>query len=170
MLALPFYYLVFGGTAFGIGLLAYRLWDRGETNLRTEVISDPDWLFKKARQEPNTNQSLYEFSVQYIAVLKGVFAAPSASKLERLSKLFAAPQNSDDQLWKDMSLRLDEAYNSYSLEYVALIETIATHSQNPSQLYAAHRLATCIGGSSRKLISLGKAIAQNPILTGSLKQ
>lgn len=84
--------------------------------------------------------------------------------------MIAAPQNSDDQLWRDMSLRLNDAYNSYSIEYIALIETIAKHSQNVNQLYAACQLATSFPDAPTKLVGLAEKVSASPMMVAAASQ
>lgn len=161
------YYGIYGGLAFLFGLFIFKYWDKKQSSEAVNIIQAPEWLIKTRNHTPNTNQTLYEFSVQYIAVLKGVFAAPTARKMQQLNSILANAQNSDDQLWRDMSLRLNETYNSYSIEYITLIETIAQHSQDVNQLYAASQLATRFPDAPAKLLGLAEKIAASPMMVAS---
>ena len=165
-------YVVYGGMAFSLGLLLYKLWDRAESGKATVIIRIPTWLEPIATNETISTkfstQDLYTFSKQYITTLRAVFADPSPAKLKRMSAILAAPQNLHEQLWSDMSLRLAEAYASYPLEYVALLETVAHCSENVTQQYAAYRLASCLPARSDKLVRLADSLARSQFVTSAM--
>lgn len=124
----------------------FKLWDRKQSKQSASVFNDLDWLQPSTGGASATNaisaQEIYNFSNQYIELLKGAFASPSPLKLKRLNEALAAPHNLYDQLWRDMAVRLSMTYDSYKIEYTALIDILAKNAEDPVQLYAGLRLAT----------------------------
>jgi hypothetical protein len=129
------------------------------------ALRDPAWITpveEADTPEPLTAQTSFDFAASYAATLKGALASPTPAKLERLNALLASPHNLEDLLWRDMPMRLREAFRSYGREYTALLETVAEHSKNPVQLYAAFRLAICLPDAPQKVRDLGMKLGENP--------
>lgn len=148
--------------AMACGFLLYKLWDRGQSNKTLDAFQDYDWLAepidKRQKQEELSAQEIYDFSGQYLTVLKGAFASPTPAKFQQLSETLSAPHNLHDQLWRDMAVRLSATYDSYKIEYVALIDFLAKNAEDPVQLYAGLRLAIGFPEASSKLKRLAKKI------------
>ncbi|WP_262689382.1 hypothetical protein [Kordiimonas aestuarii] len=166
-------YAIYGSMLFCFGILLYKLWDRVQSDKATAKIRSPEWLEQIEHDEETapptfSQQEIYTFSQRYISVIRSVFASPTPSKLQQLNGLLAASQNLSDQLWKDMSVRLTQAHLSYPLEYAALIETVASCSNNPIQQYAAYRLATSFPDGANKFSHLAKSIAASPLTQAAM--
>jgi hypothetical protein len=173
MLALIFYYVLFGSIAMALGILMFKFWDRKKSNQSTSVFHDLDWLKPSveaalADKELST-QEIYDFSDHYIATLKGAFASPTAVKLERLNGVLMAPHNLHDQLWRDMAVRLSATYDSYKIEYGTLIGILAEDAEDPVQLYAGLRLATGFPEASTKLKRLATDIQNSDKIKPALR-
>ncbi len=57
-----------------------------------------------------------------------------------------------------MAVRLSMTYDSYKIEYTALVNILAKNAEDPVQLYAGLRLATGFPEASAKLNRLAKEI------------
>lgn len=173
MLALIFYYLVFGAIAMAMGIALFKRWDRRQSDLALNAFLEHDWLKhpSKSTQEQRelSAQEIYDFSDKYIATLKAAFASPTPLKLQRLNEVLAAPHNLHDQLWRDMAIRLSEVYDSYKIEYVALLTFVAENSENSTQLYASLRLATGFPEASTKLQRLATNIENSSEIEPALR-
>jgi|GEM_PF-1653390 len=167
------YYVIYGLIAFALGYLVFWLWDRKQSSPIMAAIREADWLKpieSTGTPEPLSPQASFDYAASFGAALKGVFAHPTPAKLERLNALLASPHNLEDQLWRDMPMRLREAFRSYGREYSALVETIADHSENPVQLYTAYRLAICLPEAPQRIRDIGLALASDPAVKSAVRQ
>ncbi|SDE04025.1 hypothetical protein [Kordiimonas lacus] len=158
-------YVVYGLIAFALGWLLFWIWDRKQSSPIMAALRDPAWITpveEADTPEPLTAQASFDYAASYAATLKGALAAPTPAKLDRLNILLASPRNLEDQLWRDMPMRLREAFRNYGREYSALLETVADHSENPVQRYAAYRLAICLPDAPQDIRDLGLALAIDP--------
>ncbi|MCJ9430709.1 hypothetical protein [Kordiimonas marina] len=158
-------YFIFGTVAIVFGYLLFKLWDRLESKKSTRVIKDPTWLAPedgtpaeaRAGAEAKTSfdhQEIYNFSDAFIGTLKGALAAPSSARLRRLRTVLAAPQTQDARLWQDMSMRLSQTAASYPVEFLALVETLAKHTDEGPLRGSAQHLARHTRAKDRKLGSV----------------
>jgi len=143
-----------------------------QTNPIIAAIRAADWLKPFTPTDtpvPLTAQASFDYAASFNSTLKGVLAQPTPAKLKRLNELLASRHNLEDQLWRDMPMRLKETFESYGREYTALIETVADHSANPIQLYTAYRLASCLPASSRNIQKLADELGSNPAVKGAVR-
>jgi len=158
-------YFIFGTVAIVFGYLLFKLWDRLESKKSTRVIKDPSWLepedgtaAKTPAEAPTKtsfgHQEIYNFSDTFIGTLKGALAAPSPARLRRLRTVLAAPQTQDARLWQDMNMRLAQTAASYPIEFLALVETLARHTDEGPLRGAAQHLARHTRAKDRKLGSV----------------
>ena len=142
------------------------LWDKRKSNEARTIIHNADWLTLTGHQGAGrssfTEKKLFDFAQQYIVLLRGVFAMPTASKLKQLNECLSAPQNLHSRLWPNMKLKLLETFRSYGVEYLALLETVARHSTNTIQLHAAYQLASIMNDTPAKMKRIRKEIEAPP--------
>ncbi|MFC4349400.1 hypothetical protein ACFO5Q_16225 [Kordiimonas lipolytica] len=164
------YYVAFGAIAFALGYLVFWLWDRKQSAPIIAAIQNGRWLTPVEEEgdapEPLSPQASFDYAASYASALRGAFASATPAKLERLNALLASHHNLENQLWRDMPMRLREVFKSYGKEYFALLEAVADHSANPVQLYAAFRLATCLPEAPQHVRELGFEIGSNPAIKG----
>lgn len=168
MLAVPIYYVFYASILIAIAIGLFKIWDRQQSNKVIPFLNDPAWLppANLSLSEPSekTQQDLYDFSLQYISYLKGVLASPTPNKLEKLGELISSDENLYRELWPDIEVRVAYVYESYKVEFSALIEAISKNSNHPVSLYAAYQLSKCVPVPTSRLKQLTLEIGKSPII------